>query len=223
MPEPNLLAIRFKRWSDELWTGLRDYFGSLGRRRAEPINDRASLRRFLETRASFVAQTSLYGYLRTRAGQMYPQLFEGEQFARSMNIAKWHVWLACLSDLSVYVGGLLAGQSPTRAQTAGRLLQDVVAEILSATGTPVDADAEFTAHAERVRTRLAGCHWDRVADDETPFRESPTALIRWAPIIENLKELDETIVRNSIRFRWQEIRRTVRRDLDADALLQATT
>jgi hypothetical protein len=221
MPEPTSRSVRFKHWSRDLWHGLRDYFGSLGRRRAEPIDDRASLRRFLETRSNYIAQTSLYGYLRTRAGQIYPQLFEDDTFVQSVNVARWHVWLACLSDLSVYAGGLLAAQSPSRAATVAGLVQEIVAAILDQTGTPVDAGAEFPAHAERVRSRLASCDWARVTDDESPFRESPGALIHWAPIVENLKELDEEIVRNSVRFRWQEIRRDLRRDLDADAVLRA--
>ena len=83
MPEPASRSVRFKNWSYDLWRGVRDYFGSIGRRRAVPINDRASLRRFLETRSNFVAQTSLYGYLRTRAGMIYPQLFDDDTFVQS--------------------------------------------------------------------------------------------------------------------------------------------
>lgn len=205
-----------------LWQAMRDYFGSHGRhRRDEPVNDGASLRRFLETRASYVAQTSLYGYLRTRAGMTYPRLFDDDVFVRSVNIAKWHMWLACLSDLAVYAGGLLAQHAPAKPAEVGALMEAVVTAILSDTGTPADADAEFGAHAERVRARLAACAWDQVTDDEAAFSQSPTALIRWAPIVESLKELDEEIVRNSVRFRWQEIRQYLRRNLDAAAVMRA--
>src|SRR5512146_1291709 len=58
-----------------VWHALRAYFGAYRWKRAEPIADRDALRRFLESRASYVTQTSLYGYLRTRAGMRYPQLF----------------------------------------------------------------------------------------------------------------------------------------------------
>lgn len=213
---------RLAHWAWSLWDALRDYFGWVGRRRwDEPVNDRASLRRFLETRASYIAQTSLYGYLRTRAGMIYPQLFDDDAFVRSINIAKWHIWLACLSDLSVYAGGLLARHAPAGTAEVGALMEELVTAILDDTGTPADADTEFSAHAERVRARLAGCDWAGVTDDETPFSASPTALIRWAPVVDSLKELDEEIVRNSVRFRWQEIRRALRRSLDADAVLKA--
>jgi len=216
-------AGRFATWASSLWSALRDYFGTVGRRREEPINDRAGLRRFLETRASYVAQTALYGYLRTRAGMIYPQLFDNDEYVRSINIAKWHVWLACLSDLSVYTGGLLAQQPGVATAQVGELLKEQLATILKDIGTPADADEAFGAHAERVRARLASCDWSRISDDEAPFSESPRALIRWAPVIENLKELDEEIVRNSVRFRWQEIRRDLRRNLNAEAVLRAAT
>jgi len=211
---------RFAIWAQRLREGLRDYFGSLGRRRSEPLNNRVALKRFLDTRASFVAQTSLYGYLRTRAGLIYPQLFEDDEFVVSINIAKWHVWLACLSDLCVYAGGRLMAHPNVTAAQVGTFMQALLAEILADTGTPADADSEFAEHARRVQARIALCNWSQVHDDETPFSESPTALIRWAPIVENLKELDEEIVRNSVRFRWQEIRRDLRRNLDAAAILQ---
>jgi len=214
-------AGRFAIRVFNLWGALRDYFGSRNRRRNEPVSDRAGLRRFLETRASYMAQTSLYGYLRTRAGMIYPQLFDDDVFVHSINIAKWHVWLACLSDLSIYAGGLLAQRSRASSPEVGELMKELVAAILHDTGNPADAGGDFSAHAARVQARLAGCDWDGVGDDETPFSESPAALVRWAPVVDNLKELDEAIVRNSVRFRWQEIRRDLRNHLDAEAVLRS--
>jgi len=221
MPRQSTRRERLAIWAHGLREGLRDYFGALGRRRDEPIRDRETLKRFLETRASYMAQTSLYGYLRTRAGMIYPQLFDNDEYVVSINIAKWHMWLACLSDLSVFAGGLLMAHPRASTSAVATLMQEFLAEILAHTGNPADADAEFGAHARRVQARLAACDWTQVRDDETPFSESPTALIRWAPVVENLKELDEEIVRNSVRFRWQEIRRDLRRNLDAEAVLQA--
>jgi len=218
---PESRARRLAAWAANLCQALRDYFGSGGRRRLEPVRDAAALRRFLETRASYVAQTSLYGYLRTRAGQIYPQLFENDEFVKSVNIAKWHVWLAALSDLAVYAGGLMARRVPEAAPRAGALVRAQVEAILADTGTPPEADDEFAAHAQRLRARLAACDWTAVGDDESAFSTSPGAVTRWAPIVENLKELDEAIVRNSVRFRWQEVRRDLRACLDAEALLRA--
>jgi hypothetical protein len=139
----------------------------------------------------------------------------------SINVAKWYLWLACLSDLALYTGGLLAQRAARPASEVGAFMEKLVAAILDDTGVPADAGGEFAAQAQRVRARLAQHDWERFDDDETCFSESPTALVRWAPVVENLKELDEEIVRNSVRFRWQEIRRELRAHLDAEAVLQS--
>ena len=197
------------------WRIVQDYLARAGRwRRPEPVADRAALQRFIDSRASFVAQMSLYGYLRTRAGMRYPELFSNEEFAKAVDAAKWQMWLACLSDLSVYAGGLLARR--TRADTAwiSPLMQATLEAALAASGT-----VHEPARVEHVRARLALCDWKAVADDGTSFSESPRVLIECAPIVDELKQLDEEIVRNSVRFRWQQVRRELRRALDADALM----
>ena len=74
-------------------------------------------------------------------------------------------------------------------------------------------------HAQQVRARLALVDWAAVDDGEQAFSASPDALIRWAPVLDELKQLDEAIVRNSVRFRWQEVRRDLRACLDARAVL----
>ena len=204
-----------------LWAWLCEYFGVARRGRRLPIVDLDGLRHFLETRASHVAQTSLYGYVRTRAGTRYPELFHSETFITSLNIAKWQIWLACLSDLAVYAGGLLAHRTSAPSRRVGAAIASVVDQALAATGTPPDAGGDFAAGVERVRKRLAGTDWSAVPDDEEPFCESPGALVAWAPIVDELKQYDTEIVLNSVRFRWQEVRRDLRRDLDAAAVMDA--
>jgi hypothetical protein len=207
-------------WQPRAWLRtLLEYFGLARPKRLEPVVDAAGLSSFLGTRASFVAQTSLYGYLRTRAGMRYPELFDDDPFVASINIAKWHVWLACLSDLSVYAGGLLARSPQADPAQVGTLVCSLVDGILAQTGVPADAGAEFADHARQVRERLAGCDWRAVEDGEQAFSASPAALMRWAPVIDELKQLDEGVVTNSIRFRWQEVRRDLRACLDAPAVL----
>jgi hypothetical protein len=68
---------------------------------------------------------------------------------------------------------------------------------------------------------VARTNWLAVGKDEAAFTESPTGLVRWAPVMDELKELDEEIVRNSVRFRWQEVRRDFSRHLDSQAMLRA--
>jgi hypothetical protein len=205
----------------KVWKWLCDYFGVKRRGRRLPIKDISSLCYFIETRASHVAQTSLYGYVRTRAGVRYPELFHNDSFAEALDIAKWQVWLACLADLAVYAGGLLAHRTSAPDDRVGALMAAVVSQALDATGIPADAGPAFAAGAGRIRERLAGTDWSAVTDDDDPFCESPEALVVWAPIVDELKQYDTEIVRNSVRFRWQQVRRDLRRDLDAAAVMRS--
>lgn len=209
----------------ELLQIIRDYLGlglGLGRgRRLPPIVTPQDLKHFLTTRASHVAQTSLYGYMRTRAGMRYPELFHDDGFVGSLNIAKWQIWLACLSDLAVFAGGLLARDVPQEAPRAAAVVRQAVAEILAETGKPADSGPAYEDGAKAVLARIEACDWTAVPDDGGAFTESPPALVRWAPIIDELKQLDEPIVLNSVRFRWQEIRRDLRLALNAAAVLGA--
>ena len=200
-----------------------DYFGKFRSRKQQEISDSQALGTFLETRASHVAQTALYGYIRTRAGSRFPELFENDEFVTAINIAKWQLWVSCLSDLTVYAGGLLSRQDDQEidASTTGTIISEIAQNILDRTQTPEDAGEEFSKSCAAYISRLDTIQWDKVGDNEAAFTESPDALVYWAPIVDDLKALDSEIVRNSVRFRWQEVRRDLRGILDARAVFEA--
>ena len=196
------------------WEKMGDYLGfkKLGRRHV--VVDAESLRKFITSRASHVSQTSLYGYLKTRAGTRFPELFEHPRMLESINIAKWHVWLACVSDLTVFSGAILCRSGALDGESTGKLMRGVAEEILGDTGIPPDAGGEFGEARNRYQERIRGVLWERLVDDDTMFTESPPALVQWAPIVDELKRMDEEIVLNSVRFRWIEVRRIARKLLD---------
>lgn len=203
----------------EIVDTLRSYFG-LGRAaKLGPIDTREALAHFLETRASFIAQTSLYGYLRTRAGMRYPELFDDDAFVEGVNIAKWEIWLDCLSDLSVHVGARIAQALPQETKQVAEMICEIVNEILAKNGNAPDAGKDFAAHADRVRDRIARTDWLAVGDMEAAFTDSPASVVHWSPVVDSLKQFDEEIVRNSVRFHWQEVRRDFARHLDAAAIM----
>lgn len=76
-------------------------------RKDPPVLNMADLARFAETRAKFATQTTLFGYIKTRAGTRYTSLFTDEKYALSINMAKWEIYLAALSDISVYICAVL--------------------------------------------------------------------------------------------------------------------
>ena len=221
---PQRASVPATSWRPgELWAMLRSYLGLQREALEGPIDSAESLGRFLDERASFLAQTSLYGYLQTRAGMRYPELFDDDAFVASINVAKWQLWLDCLSDLAVYAGSRIAQHRPDETPRLASALTEVVDEVLVHVGTPPEAGPEFRAHAERVRARVARTDWLAVGPDEAAFTESPAGIVRWAPVKDELKVLDEEIVRNSVRFRWQAVRRDFAAQLRLAPLVASLT
>ena len=208
-------------FTPDYWRSLGDYVGIGKSRKAQPITDRDSLAAFLQTRASHVAQTSLYGYLRTRAGTRFPEMFENPDILKSINIAKWHIWLACLSDLSLFTGQCLYQSGKVDERAIRNLLPAALQQVLDEAGQPDEAGADFLDARGKIMQRVKNSDWTRELDDDSLFSQSPEALFYWSPIADELKQRDETIVKNSIRFRWIEVRRSARQMLDCDALAQS--
>ncbi len=217
-----LFSPGFVSFSHGFWRELRGYFG-LGKHGAQAIDHPHALRAFLHSRASQVSQTSLYGYMKTRAGTRFPELFTTPALLTSINIAKWHIWLACLSDLTVYSGVLLRLRTAAPSAQIHALLGRVFAQVMHEIGAPAEAGDAFAAHARAVQERIAAADFAKLQDDDSAFTASPQALVHWAPIADELKNRDTEIIRNSVRFRWQEIRRNLRTQLRAEALLTLTT
>lgn len=202
----------------EYWHNLGEYLGIGRRRREAAVDDADALAEFISTRASHVAQASLYGYLRTRAGTRFPQMFENPDLLTSINIAKWHVWLACVSDLCVYSGQYLVQSDEFDAERVAAVLPETLRRVLDEAGEPDEAGPDFAAARDKVTQRIDACDWSLERGDDAVFSASPEALFYWSPIAEELKQNDEPIVKNSVRYRWIEVRRSVRRLYDPAAL-----
>lgn len=185
---------------------------------ASPINDVERLTEFVRTRSSYVAQTSLYGYLKTRMGTQYRAYFEDEVFSASVRGAAVRLFVSCLGDLTVYavaISGRGGGLAPSEAAALARhcfalgmerALADVPAKMI-----PADATLAFAR-------RSAEVHWVSAAEATSAFIGSQEDIIRFAPVIDEFKELDREIVSNSIRFRWGDIRAQLRKRIDADGI-----
>jgi hypothetical protein len=183
-----------------------------------PIDTIAELQRFARTRAAFVAQKKLYGYLKTRMGTRYTSMFEDETFIRSVNIAKMHIFAACLSDLTVHaVARATAGSGIGHDRRAAAARACFRAGLTQSEGEWPEPDTVDKA-LEAFERRLEDVAWENLAAGGDAFTTSPKALVRWAPIADELKKYDAEIVRNSVRFAWSEVVRDFRLRHDAAAL-----
>ncbi len=180
-----------------------------------PIESVDGLIEFIHTRSAYVAQTSLYGYLKTRMGRNYVSIFKDERFAPSLNTAKWKIYAACLSDLCVYAvarsGTRQPGLSTDLAlhcyrQCVQRTFDGPIAEAIAS-----GAVAEFEA-------RCGAVIWANAAIGAAAFSKSPAALADSSPVSDEFRKLDREIVMNSVRFRWNDVRGQLTKRLDGDAV-----
>ena len=66
------------------------------------IRDLDNLEEFIQSKAAWVSQVTLYGYLKTRMGTRYVLHFDNDEFMSSVNLAKWNIYATALQDLTFY-------------------------------------------------------------------------------------------------------------------------
>ncbi len=200
---------------------IPEFFARLSiRRDSGPIDSIDALCRFVSTRSAFIAQKTLYGYLKTRMGTRYPSMFADDVYVASIDIAKMHVFAACLSDLTVYAVSRALRDAPDgsacsalaqRCFDSGLADNDEQAQRIDAFSV-ADAKAAFVQ-------RLAFLDWQTASPGPALFKSSPKALVEWAPIAPELKRDDVEIVENSIRFSWRDVREQFERRINGPAIV----
>jgi hypothetical protein len=179
----------------------------------KPIVDVAGLGAFVGGRAAFVAQTSLYGYLKERMGTSYPRYFEDPAFAGLIRAAAERSCAACAADLAVYAAALTGADGRLAADACAALARRCFADALAAAGAGAQAE-DATAFADRAARTL----WANVPHGMEVFAASGAAILDSAPVVDEFKALDRRIVLSSIRFRWIGVREQLMRRLDAPAV-----
>lgn len=184
------------------------------RRDTAPIDSVARLNEFVSTRSAFIAQKTLYGYLKTRMGTRYPTMFEDDVFVESINLAKLHVFAACLSDLTIHALARATHEQPVADDLRRTLAADCYRAALA--GNSTDAPDGFSSQPciDDFLKRIQETDWTAGALHRENFTHSPAALVKWAPIAPELKRYDKEIVENSIKFAWQDIRKQFDQRLD---------
>ena len=176
---------------------------------------------FADKQAAFVSQVSLYTYIKTRAGTQWPKLFEDETYLVSMKIARWHIFGAAVADLALYAGAMMVARGAATADQAKAFSRHVISSILTNYNQDDLPNKDFDAMITAGLSRCDQADWAFLADGPNAFQPSADALIRWTPIADELKDLDESIVRNSIHMRWINVRREIKDTLDAVAMVSS--
>ena len=176
---------------------------------------------FIHSRAAYVAQTSLYGYLKTRMGRQYVDIFKDEFFAPSLNRAKWELYFACVSDLTVYaISNIVTKSNLTDEEISNKakfIFDECVARTLDDNCPPVIMTQAKNSFTNRSQITI----WANAAIGENAFSLSPETLASSSPVTEEFQELDREIVLNSVRFRWNNIREEFQKRYNRDKILDS--
>ena len=161
------------------------------------INSKEDLHKFIQERSAYVTQTTLYGYLKTRMGHKFTLMVDDEVFSKSINLAKWNIYIVALADCSFYVFSNLISEKNLKQNDCKEVFLNII-ENEKKNGL---SDEIFNKAKIDFLNRFKKIDFKKYYSEE-PFKESGLALFNWSPIADELKELDKKIVLNSIKLKW---------------------
>ncbi len=161
------------------------------------IKSKKDLQKFIQQRSAHVTQTTLYGYLKTRIGVKFTAMVEDDVFSKSINIAKWNIYMTAIADCSLYVFSYLIAEKNLKENDCKEIYLDII-ENEKENGL---TDEIYQRAKQEFLNRYDKINFNKYYL-ENPFKESCLALYNWAPIADELKTLDKEIVLNSMRLKW---------------------
>jgi len=161
------------------------------------IKSKSDLQKFIRQRSAHVTQNTLYGYLKTRMGHKFTLMVQDEIFSKSINIAKWNIYMVAIADFTFYTFSYLISEKNLKENDCKEIYLDII-EKEKANGL---SDEIFLKAKQEFLNRHEKIDFSKYFSDN-PFRESCLALYNWAPIADELKILDKEIVLNSMRLKW---------------------
>jgi len=183
---------------------LKEYFSPLLKyfKKNKKIENYFDLKEFIQKKSAWVSQVTLYGYLKTRMGAKYVLMFEDEVFLRSINKAKWNIYVVALQDLTFYTISYLKNERNLNDTEKSKeiyfnildeeLKNEIPSEIYE------KAKREFSQRYEKI-------NWMEY-HKSLPFNNSSLSLYQWSPIADELKTLDKKIVLNSMILKWDNVK-----------------
>jgi hypothetical protein len=168
------------------------------------ISNIFELKTYIKSKAAWVSQETLYGYLKTRMGAKYILMFEDEIFLGSINKAKWNIYAVALQDLTFYCLSYLKNNLNIELTLkANEIYQEILDEEKKNNQMP---DNIIENSKKNFKLRLDKINWQKYHSN-SPFNESGLALYEWSPIADELKILDKKIVLNSMILKWDNIKK----------------
>ena len=161
------------------------------------IRSKEDLKDFIQARSAHVTQTTLYGYLKTRMGHKFTLMVDDETFSKSINLAKWNIYMVALADCAIYVFSYLITEKNLKENDC----KDTYLSILDNEKKNGLSEEIYDRAKSDFSKRLEVVDFKKYYLDDA-FKESGIALYNWSPIADELKVLDKEIVLNSIKLKW---------------------
>ena len=161
------------------------------------INSKEDLQKFIQQRSAHVTQNTLYGYLKTRMGHKFTLMVDDEAFSRSINLAKWNIYMVALADCTFYTFSYLMNEKNLKDNDCSKIFLNII-EKEKENGL---SNEIFEKAKKEFLLRLNKVDFKKYYLEE-PFQDSCYALYHWSPIADELKDLDKKIVLNSMRLKW---------------------
>ena len=192
-------------WKDLTWKDFKIYLFSLFKAfiPKTKISNLDELEDFIQSKSAWVTQVTLYGYLKTRMGTRYVLHFENDKFMASVNLAKWNMYAVALQDLTFFTFSYLKNNLNYQEINKAKEIFLKILDDETTNKMPLDIIEEAK---KNFNERLQKINWSTYYND-LPFNPSALSLYKWAPIADELKQLDRKIVLNSVILKWDIIKK----------------
>jgi len=159
------------------------------------------LKNFVMERTAYVTQVTLNGYIRTRIGVMFVKTLDDQSFVKSIEIAKWNIYVIALQDLLLFTFSYIYNKHGINEIERLSVLYENILIEQKISGLN---DEIKNKSLNEFNERLPNINWQTYFKQD-PFQKSCQALFYWAPIAEHLKDLDKEIVFNSMINQWKNV------------------
>ena len=192
-------------WRDLTWNDFKIYLFALFKAfiPKKKINTLDDLEIFIQNKSAWVSQVTLYSYLKTRMGTRYVLHFDNDEFMASVNLAKWNIYAVALQDLTFFTfSHIKVNYNYNEIDKAKEIFLKILDDEIS-NKMPLDIIEEAK---KSFNERLQNINWE-VYYNDLPFNPSALSLYKWAPIADELKNLDRKIVLNSVILKWDVVKK----------------
>ena len=130
-------------------------------------------------------------------GHKFTIMVDDDVYSKSINIAKWNIYMVALADCTFYVFSYLISEKNLKSNESKETFLNII-----------DKEKE-NGLSEEIHNRAKEIFFRRYKRVnfnkyylEDPFKESCLALYDWSPVADELKILDKKIVLNSMSLKW---------------------